>query len=171
VTDRKFFGTTSLINDFIQKLTKIDTVDGGWATMYIDKATGQQWLKYVVDDRSFFENLMLITPAPTTDDLIDITLTSRHPDEVSAAAIRLNLEESFYKKEFRQKLTDRLKTIDISKLDPTEKERIKTIILASQLTDRVNKREVVGKHFSVIQKDADFFNATANTAQKILNSL
>jgi hypothetical protein len=49
VTDRKFFGTTSLINDFIQKLTKTDTVDGGWATIYVDKATGQQWLKYVVD--------------------------------------------------------------------------------------------------------------------------
>jgi hypothetical protein len=171
VTDRKFFGTNSLINDFIQRLSKTETIDGGWATKYIDEATGQQWLKYVVDDRNFFENLMLISPAPTTDELIDTAFTSSYPDEVSAAATRLNLEEGSYKNEFRQKLIDRLRTIDISNLDKTEKERIKTIILASQLTDRVNKREVVGKHFSEIQSDADFFNATADTAQKILNSL
>lgn len=171
MTDRKLFGTNSLIDNFIQTLTKTETLDGGWSTKYIDDTTGQQWLKYVVDDRSFFVNLMLISPAPTTDELIDIAFTSKHSDEVSAAATRLNLEERYYKKEFRQKLIDRLIKIDFSKLYPVDKERIKTIILASQLTDRVNKREVVGKHFSEIQTDADFFKSTAETAQKILSSI
>ena len=171
MTDRKLFGTNNLINDFTQTLTKTETVDGGCATKYIDNTTGKQWLKYVVDDRGFFENLMLISPEPTTDELIEIAFNSYYPDEVSAAATRLNLEEQFHKKEFRHKLIDRLKGIATSKLDTSEKERVKTIILASQLTDRVNKREVVGKHFSEIQNDANFFNATADSAQKILNSL
>jgi len=51
------------------------------------------------------------------------------------------------------------------------KERIRAIILASQLSDRINKREVVGKHFSEMQGDADFFNTTADSAQEMLNSL
>jgi len=80
VTERKLLGTNSLINDFIQHLTKTESVDGGWATKYIDKATGQQWLKYVVDDRNFSENLMRISPAPTTDELIDTAFTSDYPD-------------------------------------------------------------------------------------------
>jgi hypothetical protein len=169
VTDRKLFGTNTLINEFVQKLIKTDTLDGGWTTKYIDNSTGQYWIKYVVDDRNFFENLLLVSPPPTTDELIYIALSSQHSDEVSAAATRLYFEEQTDKREFRKKLINRLNEIDLEHLDQEEKERIKTIIKASQLTDRVNKREIVGKHFSEIQKDVNFFNSIADRAQEILN--
>ena len=171
MTDRKLFGINTLVDDFTKSLTQIETLDGGWATKYIDNSTGHQWLKYVVDDRGFFVNLIFISPTPTTDQLIEIALNTKYVDEISAAATRLNFEEQSDKNEYRQKLIDKLTTIDISKLDTTEKERIKTIILASQLTDRVNKREIVGKHFSEIQVDADFFNSVADNAEKILRLL
>jgi hypothetical protein len=171
VTDRKLFGTNNLIKEFTERFTKVSTLDSGWSTEYVDSATGRHWLKYVVDDRGFFENMMLISPKPTTDELIEIAFTSPYPDEVSAAATRLNLEEQADKKEFRQKLIERLTRIDISRLDKTEVERIKTIIQGAQLTDRINKRDIMGKHFSEIQKDAAFFNTTADKAQQILNRL
>ncbi|MEJ0101874.1 MAG: hypothetical protein WDO19_04605 [Bacteroidota bacterium] len=171
MTDRKLFGTNTLINEFIQKLTEVDTLDGGWATKYIDNSTGQYWIKYVVDDRNFVENLMLVSPPPRTDELIDIALSSKHSDEVLAAAARLYFEEQTDKREFRKNLVDKLNQIDLEHFDQIEKERIKTIIKGSQLTDRVNKRDIVGKHFSEIQKDADFFNLTADRAQEILNML
>jgi len=171
VTDRKLFGTNILVDNFTKSLTQTETLDGGWATKYIDNSTGHQWLKYVIDERGFFVNLIFISPPPTTDQLIEIALNTKYVDEISAAATRLNFEEQSDKKEYRQKLIDKLTTIDISKLDATGKERIKTIILASQLTDRVNKREIVGKHFSEIQSDADFFNSVAETAEKILKLL
>lgn len=171
MTDRKLFGTNTLVNDFTTTLTQTETLDGGWATKYIDNSTGQQWLKYVVDERGFFVNLIFISPPPTTDQLIEIAFNTNYVDEISAAATRLNIEEQSDKKEYRQKLIDKLKLIDVSKLDTKEKERIKTIILASQLTDRVNKREIVGKHFSEIQVDADFFNSVADTAENILKLL
>lgn len=171
MTDRKLFGTNTTVNDFVQRLTKIETLDGGWSTKYMDKETGFSWLKYTVDDRGFFQNLIFISPPPTTDELIEIAFKSPYPDEVSAAATRLNLEEQADKKEFRQQLIERLNCFDISQLDMTEKERLKTIIQASQLTDRVNKRDVMGKHFSEIQKDADLFNTVAGKAQEILNML
>lgn len=171
MTDRKLFGTNELIEQFKERLTKVNSLDGGWSTEYVDNKTGQHWLKYVVDDRGFFENIMLISPKPTTDELIDIAFSSPYPDEVSAAATRLNIEEQADKKEFRGKLIDRLSRFDISQLDKAERDRIKTIIQASQLTDRVNKRDIVGKHFSEIQKDAAFFNSTVDKAQEILNNL
>ena len=171
VTDRKLFGTNTLVNDFTKSLTQTETLDGGWTTKYIDNSTGHQWLKYVVDDRGFSVNLIFISPPPTTEQLIEIALNTNYIDEISAAATRLNFEEQADKKEYRQKLIDHLKQIYISKLDTTEKERIKTIILASQLTDRVNKREIIGKHFSEIQADANFFNNIADTAENILKLL
>ena len=158
------------MNDFTKTLTKIETLDGGWATKYIDNS-GHQWLKYVVDDRGFFVNLIFISPPPTTDELIEIALNTSYADEVSAAATRLNIEEHSDKKEYRQILIDKLKQLDISKLDTVEKERVKAIILAAQLTDRVNKREIIGKHFSEIQSDANFFNSVADTAENMLKLL
>ena len=171
MTDRKLFGTNTLVEDFTKSLIQTETLDGGWTTKYIDNSTGHQWLKYVIDDRGLFVNLIFISPPPTTDQLIEIALNTKYVDEISAAATRLNYEERSDKKEFRQKLLDKLRTIDISKLDTTEKERIKIIILASILTDRVNKREIVGKHFSEIQADSNFFNSVADTAEKILKLL
>jgi hypothetical protein len=171
VTERKLFGTNTLVDDFSKSLTQVETLDGGWITKYIDNSTGHQWLKYVVDERGFFVNLIFISPLPTTDQLIEIAFNTEYDDEISAAATRLNIEEQSDKREYRQKLIDKLTTIDISKLAATEKERIKTIILASQLTDRVNKREIVGKHFSEIQVDANFFNWVADTAENILKLL
>jgi hypothetical protein len=171
VTDRKLFGTDTLINAFVQKLTKVESLDGGWSTKYIDKETGFYWLKYIDDDRSSSENLMFISPPPTTHDLIQIALTSKYPDEVSAAAARLSIEEQFDEKEFRQMLMDRLNNVDTARLDKTERDRIKTIIEASKLTGRVNKREILGKHFSEIEKDAAFFNSIADNAANILSRL
>lgn len=171
MTDRKFFGTNTLIKEFEVQLTKAGSFDGGWSTEYMENGTGRRWLKYVVDERGFFENLMLISPKPMTDELIDIAFSSPYPDEVSAAATRLNLEEQADKKEFRQKLIDRLNHLEILQLDRAEKGRIKTIIQASQLTDRVNKRDIMGKHFSEIQKDTAFFNDTADRAQEILSKI
>lgn len=171
MTDRKLLGTNTLVDDFTKSLTQVGTLDGGWATKYVDNSTGHQWLKYVVDERGFFVNLIFISPQPTTDQLIEIAFCTHYIDEVSAAATRLNIEEQSDKREYRQKLIDRLNLIDISKFDTAENERIKTIIQAAQLTDRVNKREIVGKHFSEIQVDANFFNTIADNAEKILKLL
>lgn len=171
MTDRKLYGTNALVNDFTKSLVQVETLDGGWTTKYMDKSTGHQWLKYVVDDSGYFVNVMFISPPPTTDELIEIALNTPYLDEIAAAAIRLNLEEQCYHKEYRQKLMDRLNQFDLSTIDTAEKERIKTIIMAAQLTDRVNKRAIVGKHLSEIQVDANFFNRIADDAEKMLKLL
>ena len=171
MSDRKLFGSKKEIEGFAERLKKIRTLDGGWSTEYVDIETGKHWIEYLVDDRAFLENLMLISPKPTTDELIDIAFMSHYPDEVSAAATRLTIEERNDKIEFRQKLLTRLSQIDLLKLDQQEKERIKIIIFASQLIDGGNKREIVGKNIVDIQSDASFFEATSKKAKEILNGL
>jgi len=114
---------------------------------------------------------MLLTPKVTTDEMIDIAFSSPDYDEVEGATHRLFIEEEDEKKEFRPKLIEHLKTIDISGLDINEKKRIRTIILNTQLVDNTNKHEIVGKHFSEIQKDIAFFARTAEFAKQILQLL
>lgn len=82
-----------MIEDFTARLTKVSTPDGVCSSGYIDEETGKHWLKYVVDDRGFFDNLMLLSRQPATGELIDIALFSENQDEASAAVRGLNLEE------------------------------------------------------------------------------
>ena len=170
--DRKFYGTNILVDNFVKGLTKTETLDGGWSEKYIDKATGQEWLKYTVDpDRGYHFNLMLINPPMTTEDIISIMFSSSHMDEVSAAAYKLNLEEQYVHKEYRQKLIDKLEQIDLTVIDSQESDRIKIIIMAGQLLNKINTRSIVGKHYEEIESDARFFVDIADRAQAILNKI
>jgi hypothetical protein len=73
--------------------------------------------------------------------MIDLAFHSPDHDEVEGAVHRLYIDEEDEKIEFRMPFYERLKQIDISKLDDVEKRRLKTIILNGHLTDRTNKRE------------------------------
>ncbi len=171
MANRKFFGINTLVDSFTKNLIRIETFDGGWSSRYFDQESKKYWLEYVIDDRGFFRNLMFISPPPSTDELIDIAFTSPFEDEIHAAAVRLKLEEYEEKKEFRQALVERLKNVNISKLSNFERNRLKSIIQSSQLTDRVNKREILGKHFSEIRQDALFYEGLADFAEGIFNKL
>lgn len=170
--DKKFFGLMGNASNFLQELTLLDSSNYGWTEKYLDPSTGKHWLKYMIDrNNGRYYNLMLISPKPTTEEMIDIAFSSPDHDEVQGAAHKLLIDEEDEKIDFRSAVIDRLKQIDISHLDVEEKKRIKTIILNGHLIDRTNKREIIGKHFSEIQKDVEFFNEVANKAEQILKQL
>jgi hypothetical protein len=170
MTDRRFFGTNKLVNDYTTNLDKVETLDGGWTIRYIDKLNNQEWLKYTVDpDRGYYFNLMLTTPRMTTNDIMDVAFGSKHLDEISAAAYRLNLEEKDEQKEYREKLLKRLTGIQIENLDKFEKERLRTIIIAGQLTDKVNSRIKVGQTIERVKEDFDFFDNISRKAKEFLD--
>lgn len=92
---RVLYGTNELVDKKISNLKEIEILDCGWTTKYMDTDTEELWIKYVADpDRGYFFNLMRVEPAPSTDELIEIALTSEYPDEVTAAAYRLHLEQT-----------------------------------------------------------------------------
>jgi hypothetical protein len=170
--DKKFFGLMGNASNFLKGLTLVESSNFGWTEKYLDPNTGKQWLKYMIDrDNGRYYNLMLLTPQPTTDEIIEIAFSSTDYDEVEGAAHRLLIDEEDEKKDFRAAVIARLKKINVSQLNSDEKKRIKTIILNGHLTDRTNKREVVGKHFSDIQKDVGFFNEVADYSEQLLKRL
>ena len=122
-------------------------------------------------DNGRYYNLMLVTPKPTTDEMIEIAFTSIDYDEVEGATHRLFIDEEDEKIDFRLAVIEKLKKIDISQLDTEAKKRVKAIILNGHLPDKTNKREIVGKHFSEIQKDVDFYSEVAEYANQILKQL
>jgi hypothetical protein len=169
---KKFFGLMGNASNFLKGLTLLETSNHGWTEKYLDPTTGQHWLKYMIDrDNGRYFNLMLLTPKPTTEEMIDIAFTSPDNDEVEGAVHRLFIDEEDEKKDFRPALIERLKSINISQLNADEKKNIKSIIFNGHLTDRTNKREVIGKQFSEIQKDVEFFNGVADKAEQILKQL
>jgi len=170
--DKKFFGLMRNASNFLKQLTLLETSNHGWTEKYLEPRTGKQWLKYMIDrDNGRYFNLMLFTPKPTTEEMVDIAFTSSDHDEVEGAVHRLFIDEEDEKIDFRPALIERLKKIDTTLLATEEKKRIRIIILNGHLTDRTNKREVIGKHFSEIQKDVNFFNEVADTAEQILKQL
>jgi hypothetical protein len=170
--DKKFFGLMGNASNFLKGLTLLESFNYGWTEKYLDVKTGKHWLKYMIDrDNGRYYNLMLISPKPTTEEIIDIVFSSPDHDEVEGAAHRLFIDEEDEKIDFRPVVIERLSQIVISQLGTEEKGRIKTIILNCHLIDRTNKREVVGKHFSEIQKDVLFFNDLADKAEQILRQL
>ena len=92
-------------------------------------------------------------------------------DEVSAAAHRLYLEEQYEQKEYREELLQRLRQFEIKNLTKQEKDRLKKIIEASQLTDNLNHRLKVGNTLDQVKSDAEFFEKISKTAKGLLEIL
>ncbi len=169
---RKFYGTNLLVDEKTKELKKIESLDGGWTTKYLDKSTGEQWLKYTVDpDRGYYFNLMLTTPKLETSELICLCLNTEFDDEAHAAAYRLNIEEQFENKEYRIELLNSIKERLTSELTAEQKNGLAIAIRSSQLQDQVNSRELVGKSIQEVEEDAKYFRKIANEADLILKKL
>jgi len=123
---------------FIKDLELVESSNHGWTEIYVDQ-NGHQWQKYMVDrDNGCYYNVVHISPRPTTEEMIEIVLTSEDHDEVEGAAHRLLFEEEEEMKDFRPGLVERLQSIDLTKLSNTDMKRIRTIILNTRLTDKRN---------------------------------
>ena len=168
---KRFYGIMGNASKFIKDLRLVESSNHGWTEAYVDE-DGQQWLKYMVDrDNGRYYNVVHISPPPTTEEMIEIALTFEDHDEVEGAAHRLLYEEEEEMKDFRPRLVERLQRIDILGLSNTDKKRIRTIVLNTHLTDRQNKREVVGKSITEVQADSDYFTNVGQFAEKLLNQI
>jgi hypothetical protein len=170
---RRLFSNEALIDEFTAGLTKIES--DGWTTKYFNNSTGEYWLKYINEIHrgltTWSTHLMILSPRPTTSELIDIALLSPFPDEVIAAATRLYLDEQERQMEFRGDLIDKLAKIDIDHISTIERNRIRNIIQHASLLHAINIRPIVGKHYTEIQADAEFFALTSRRARELLENL
>jgi hypothetical protein len=171
MTERKLYWSNILVDLFTLQLEKIETLEGGWSTRYLDKKTGKEWLKYTIDESGSSYNLIPYNPLLSTEELLDIAFKSNDSDEVKAAAYRLYYEEFYEKKECRKKILARIKTVIETSFTNSENDRLTNIILIARLLDNVNHSEIVDKHYTEIEEDAKYYQESANEAKSLLDFL
>lgn len=161
------------VNSKIQTLTKKGTSVDGWTEDYVDEDTNENWLltRYNSEYHGGGVPVLKKLPEPTIDKLIDIAITSYDTNNIIGASLELCEREKFNKENFRDKLISRLLQVDTSNLSDFEKERLKIIIYESDLYDATNRRNIVGKHFTEIQIDAEYYRTIADKAKEILANI
>jgi hypothetical protein len=154
-------------------LTKTGTSEDEWTHYYLDENTKEQWLFTTFESEFHGGGIQVLkrVPEPTTKELIDIALTSSDKNEILCASLELSESERYKKEDFRQQLLNRLIQIDTSNLTEFEKDRLKLVVYESDLYDATNRRDIVGKHYSEIQKDADYYRTAAEKAKKLLKDI
>jgi len=157
------------VEEKLKTLTKTGTSDDGWAHYYQDK--NEKWLltRYGSEYQGGGTPVLKRLPEPTIYELINIAMTSLEKNNIIGASLELSEREKYRKVDFRDQLLNKLLQVDTSKLTDFEKERVRLIIYKSDLYDATNRRDIVGKHISEIQKDANYYQTISQLARKILN--
>jgi hypothetical protein len=165
-----FICNQSEIESKLKTLSKKGTSAESWTDYYYDKNSNEEWLltRYNSEYHGGGVSVLKILPEPSVEDLIDIAMTSLDKNDIIGASLELSEREKVNKDDFRSKLLDKLLQIDSTGLNDFEKERLKIIIYESDLYDATNRRNIVGKHFTEIEKDADYFRTISEKAKIIL---
>lgn len=149
----------------------METAEGGYAAVYKDPLTNSFWLKYYATTATQgggYLTLMRL-PAPSTEKIISIALNTVFEDEAVAAVLRLLDEEAIEKKDFRLQLLEQLE--QAVENNTVAAERIFKIAKFANLTDPLNKREVLGKTAAQVQADAAYFSGIAERTERLLKQV
>lgn len=154
----------------LKTLIKTGTSTDGWTHYFVEKNSNEEWhlTRYNSEYHGGGVPVLKRLPEPTTEELIHIALTSADSNDIIGASLELSQKEKYKKEDFRAGLVNQLVQLDTSNLSGFEKERLKIIIYESGLYDATNRREIVGKHFTDIESDADYYRTTAQKAREIL---
>ena len=154
----------------LQTLTLTDKSDSEWTENYIDNKSNEKWIlvRYHSEYNGGGLPVLKRLPEPTTEELIDIALSSLDKNDIIGASLELADREKVKKEDFRDKLIKQLLAIPVSKLTGFERERLKIIIYESDLYDPTNRRNIIGKHFTEIESDAEYYRVVAQNAKGIL---
>ena len=170
----KFYITAqNLIDQKLSCLKKLRTSDDGWSDYYFDESSNEEWqlTRYHSEYHGGGLPILKRLPPPSVSELIEISLSSNSINDVTGASIELSEREAYNDEDFREELMVKLSLIDTGILSTLEKNRLKTIIYESELFDPHNRKEIVGKHWSEIKKDADFYRSISEKAKNILSKL
>jgi hypothetical protein len=167
----KLLSDQLLICDFVSQLSEVETFDDGWTIKYIDPLNRNTWIKYSFENGFGVQFLLVQLPHPSTEELINIALSSINEDEVISASLFLKINELQKKLEFREKLIERLEKIELYDLQYNEKQRLINIIEYSELNNNINRRVILNKNYVEIQRDADLFKQISKRANSILKKL
>lgn len=161
------------IGSKLKTLTKSGVSEDGWTHYYFDKSSNEEWHLTSYDSEYHGGGIRVLKrlPEPTMEELVHIATTSSNKNDIIGASLELYFREKNNKEDFREAILNRILEMDTSTLSDFEKKRLKIIISESGLYDATNRRDIVGKHFTEIDKDANYYRTTAQKAKNILSKI
>ncbi len=155
-------------------MTQIES--DGWETKYIEKRDKSEWIKIQLDSEYHGGGnpILFKLPKPTQSELIKILTQSTDLNQISAISCLLKefeFDESDNHHEYREELIIELERIVNEKdfkWNGFEKKRLMTIINDSDLNFTNNQRESLGKKYSDVESDYQYYKNIAERAEKII---
>lgn len=166
---RKIYASQDKVLPIINKMELIES-DVEF-TAY--KLENEIWHYYETSSMYFGNGIPILykTPKPSVSELIKLTMESQYNDEAYGACLILRDNELNKQIDFRQDLIKILNSINIKKQGIEEKTRIQNIILFTELDNPENRRPIIGKTSSEIEKDSEYFSAISGQAFEIIEKL
>jgi hypothetical protein len=157
----------------LKSLINTGTSEDGWTHYYRDENNDEIWhsTQYNSEYHGGGVTVLKKLPPPTIVQLINIALTSIDLSDITGASRELYEREKYQKENFRDELIKKLESYNPHNLSSFDKERFKTIIYESSLFDSTNIRGIVGKHWTEINKDAQYYSDIASKAKQLLNEI
>jgi hypothetical protein len=157
----------------IKHLIRIGESEDGYILKYKDEKTGEHWSLAWFESELLEKDIPVLQrlPEATTEELIKIAMSAQDIEEIVGASLLLSAREGNRKEDFRADLLQQLLQVDLSKASAFEQARLRMIIYESDLLDTTNRREIIGKHFTQINRDADYYRGIAKKAIEILHEI
>jgi hypothetical protein len=173
--DIRFTSNTKLIERLIKTFIKTDPNADTWGTIYLCPKTNEKWQKINVETEYHGGGYPILfkLPDPRKLDLINILINSDNIDEIATSSALLVINEKELKDEFREELITELEN-RINQNDfnwnKFNSQKMKTIIYETQLFDKTNRKPILGKKNSEIEKDHKFYLNISERAKKIITT-
>ena len=157
-------------------LKQISIESDGWEIHYLDQSNNERWVEYRMEPEYHGGGYPLLVklPIPNTEQLIEIALESKNLDEIAGASVFIYTNEEYDKIEFRNDLVEKIEEFyqhRIGKLTEFDIKKIETIIYETGLNDSTNRKQTMGKHYTEIEKDHEYYKYNAERAKRILNHI
>lgn len=162
------------IDEKKRSLSLTSTESDGGEQHFEDPNTHEKWIEYRIEPEYHGGGYPMLVkqPEPTTSELVKIAMDSDNLEEVAGASVFLYTNEKYDKVDFREELMNGIedyfqrKQVDLTEF---EKRKMNTIIYESNLYDSTNRRNTLGKHFSEVEKDYQYFKRISERAKRILD--
>ena len=148
-----------------------------FTTNYIDEKDNSEWKEYQVNSEYFEEGIPILVklPEPDQKELIEMALSGESHEEIAAASIFLFCNERDKEQEFRVDLLEALEKHalnlkEVGENSVNNKNKLKIIIYESCLYDGFNIKPIVGKHYTEVEKDFQFYKGIAERSKVILET-
>lgn len=169
-----FITNRKSIEKLTSEMTQIES--DGWETKYVDKIDKSEWIKIQLESEYYGGGnpILFKLPKPTQTELIKILTKSTDLNQISAISCLLKefeFDESDNHNEYREELIIELERIVNDKdfkWNGFEKKRMTTMIYDSDLNFPNNQRETLGKKYSEVEIDYQYYKDIAERAEKII---